>query len=364
MSDSEQPSTTTAAAPQIEIDPKFAKAIDPTAPVPIRMMAARGIVAGAKPADILQIQFALSYDPTEAIATAAKKALSETPANVIKGAVHEKTHGGVLDIVARARGEDEDLIEFIVLKKQVQDDTLMFLAETSPSLKVVEIIGKNQERLLQNPKILESLKKNPVTPKSLIDVTVAFLQMAGVLPTGAEARTQGLPERIDTKAIDAIIGDEVFDESLTHEAGGEASVDEKKTLLQKIAEMTVSKKVKLAFKANKEARQILLRETNRVVVQAVLNSGRITDGEIVTMAQNPVTSSEILRTIDKNRDWVKNYQVKKALACNPKTPQVIAMHWVKMLRFGDIQGIARSSNVPPAIRAIARQMMEEKEKHR
>ena len=358
------PPTTTPVAPQIEIDPKFAKAIDPSTPPPVRMMAARGIVPGAKPSDILAIQFALSFDPTEAVSSAAKKALAETPPNVFKGAVTEKTHGGILDIFARLRGSDEDLVEFIVLKKQVQDGTLLHLAETSPSLKIVEIIGKNQERLLQNPKILEALRKNPVTPKSLIDVTIAFLQMAGVLPTGAEARSQGLPERIDAKAIEAIVGDEVFDESLTNDAGGEASVDEKKTLLQKIGGMTVSMKVKLAYKANKEARQILLRETNRVVVQSVLNSGRITDGEIVAMAQNPVTPSEILRTIDKNRDWVKNYQVKKALACNPKTPQVIAMHWVKMLRFGDVQGIARSSNVPPAIRAIARQMMEEKEKHR
>src|SRR3954469_4449497 len=136
--------------PQIEIDPKFAKAIDPAAPIPIRMMAARGIVAGAKPTDILQIQFALSFDPAEVVSLAAKKALEETPPNVLKGAVGDKTHSGILDIVARARGGDEDLMEFITLKKQVQDDTLMYLAETTPSLKIVEIIGKNQERLLQN----------------------------------------------------------------------------------------------------------------------------------------------------------------------------------------------------------------------
>ena len=352
-------------APVIEIDPKFAKAIDPATPAPVRMMAARGIVPGAKPSDILTIQFALSFDPLEAVSSAAKKSLAETPANVIKGAFSEKTHSGILDVVARGRGSDEDLIEFIVLRKQVQDDTLMYLAETSPSLKIVEIIGKNQERLLQNPMILDSLRKNAVTPKSLIDVTVAFLQMAGVLATGAEARAAGLPERIDSKLVDQVIGDETFDDSLTAESGdSDESNAERQTKLQEIASLTVAQKVKLAYKANKEARQILLRETNRVVVTAVLGSGRMTDGEIIAMAQNPVTASEILRTIDKNRDWVKSYQVQKALACNPKTPQAIAVKWVRALRFGDLASVARSSNVQPAVRTIAKQIHDEKQKHR
>lgn len=365
MSDPVPPTTVSAVAPQIEIDPKFAKSIDPTTPPPVRMMAARGIVPGAKPSDILAIQFALTFDPLEAVSSAAQKALGETPANVIRGAFNERTNAGLLDIIARARGLDEDLVEFIVLKKQIRDDTLVHLAETSPSLKIVEIIGKNQERLLQNPKILEALRKNPVTPKSLIDVTVAFLQMAGVLPTGAEGRAAGLPERVDAKALEAILGDVDFDESLTRETGeAEVSADEKKTLLQKIGAMTVSAKVKLAFKANKEARQLLLRDSNRIIVQAVLNSGRITDGEIIAMAQNPVTASEILRAIDKNREWVKNYQVQKALASNPKTPQAIAMRWVKTLRFGDLAGMARSNNVQPAIRNLAKSILEEKQKHR
>lgn len=361
MSDPVQPSTS---APQIEIDPKFAKAVDPASPAPMRMMAARGIVPGAKPADILVIQYALSFDPEEGVATAAKKALLETPSNVVRGAIGDKTHPGVLDLLARNRGDDEELMEFIALRKQVSDDTLIFLGETSPSLKIVEIVGKNQERLLQNPKILDALKRNSITPKSLIDVTIAFLQMAGVLPTGAEGRAAGLPERIDQALVEQVVGDEEFDDVLTADASMEVSEEEKKTLTQKIGDMNRSQKIKLAFKANKEARTILLRDSSRQVIDAVMSSGRLTDSEVLALAANPVTASETLRTIEKNRDWTKNYQVQKSLALNPKTPQAIAMRWVKQLRFGDLQAAARSTSVPPAIRNIARTIIEEKQKNR
>src|SRR5207248_2436296 len=144
---------------------------------------------------------------------------------------------------ARGKLSDEANLEFIVLKRQISDDTLIFLAEACPILNIVEIIGKNQERLLQNPKILDALKKNPVTPISLIDVTVAFLQMAGVLPTGAEGRAAGLPDKIDAKLVDQVVAAEDFDESLVAEKGEdeEAEEDEKQSLQTKIAAMRVSK---------------------------------------------------------------------------------------------------------------------------
>lgn len=354
--------------PPLEIDPKFAKVVDPASPPPMRIMAAKGIVPGATPKDVLAIQFALTFDPVEPVAAAAKKSLSEIPPTMLKGAIDAKTHPGLLDLIARERSGDEDLLEFLLLRKQVSDETLMHVAETSGSLKIVEIIGKNQERLLQNPKILDSVKKNPVTPKSLIDVTVAFLQMAGVLPTGIEARVAGLPEKVDAKLVDEILGDEDFGEDLTLDRGdgndGELEEEKAKTLLQKLATMTVAHKVKLAYRANKEVRAVLVRDSNKVIVGAVLNSGRLTDGEVVALSKSRQVSSDVLRHIAKNRDWMKNYEVKVGLVSNPKTPQAIAMQELKMLRTGDLGSLSRNSNVPAIIKSMAKQMFDQKQTRR
>lgn len=350
-------------AAQVEVDPKFAKVVDPASPPPMRLMAAKGIVPGARPADLLVIQYRLTFDPEESVATAAKAAVAAAPTNLLKSAIDAKTPAGLIDLLARERAADEEVMEFLVLRKQVADETLMYVAETSQILNIVEIIGKNQERLLNNPVILESLRKNPITPKSLIDVTIAFLQMAGVLPTGVEARVAGLPEKVDAELIDSILGDEEFGEDLTMD-GGAGAGDEDKTLLQKISAMTVAKKVKLAYRANKEVRQILIRETNKIVVNAVLNSGRLTDTEIVALSKSRSVSSDVLRHISKQRDWMKNYEVQVAMVQNPKTPQAVAMGLIKNMRLGDLAGLTRNTNVPSVIRTAAKQLYDQKQTRR
>lgn len=349
-------------ASQVEVDPKFARAIDPASPPQMRLMAAKGIVPGARPADLLLIQYRLTFDPDESVATAARTGLAASPTNVIKTSLDAKAPAGMIDFLCRERNGDEELLEFLVLRKQIADETLMFVAETNAILNIVEIIGKNQERLLNNPAILESLKKNPVTPLSLIDVTVAFLQMAGVLPTGAAARAAGLPEKVDSALIDSILGDEEFGDDLTLDAKDGEGDD--KTLTQKIADLTVAQKVKLAYKANKEVRQILIRETNKIIVGAVLTSGRLTDTEIVALSKSRSVSSDVLRFISKNRDWMKSYEVQQGIVSNPKTPQAIAMALVKNMRLGDLGALARNTNVPAVVRTTAKQLYDQKQNRR
>lgn len=349
-------------ASQAEVDPKFARAIDPASPPQMRLMAAKGIVPGARPADLLLIQYRLTFDPDESVATAARTGLAASPTNVIKTSLDAKAPAGMIDFLCHERNGDEELLEFLVLRKQIADETLMFVAEACAILNIVEIIGKNQERLLSNPAILESLKKNPVTPLSLIDVTVAFLQMAGVLPTGAAARAAGLPEKVDSALIDSILDDEEFGDDLTLDA--KEGEGEDKTLTQKIADLTVAQKVKLAYKANKEVRQILIRETNKIIVGAVLTSGRLTDTEVVALSKSRSVSSDVLRHISKNRDWMKSYEVQQGIVSNPKTPQAIAMALVKNMRLGDLGALARNTNVPAVVRTTAKQLYDQKQNRR
>lgn len=349
-------------ASQVEVDPKFARVVDPASPPPMRLMAAKGIVPGARPAELLLIQYRLTFDPEESVATAAKASLSGQPTNVIKTSIDAKTPAGLIDLFCHERNGDEELLEFLVLRKQAADETLMYVAETSALLNIVEIIGKNQERLLNNPSILEALRKNPITPLSLIDVTVAFLQMAGVLPTGAAARAAGLPEKVESALIDSILGDETFGDDLTMDvAEGE---ENEKTLTQMLADLSVAQKIKLAYKANKETRQILIRETNKMIVGAVLNSGRLTDTEVVALSKSRSVSSDVLRHISKNRDWMKNYEVQQGMVANPKTPQAISITLIKNMRLGDLAGLARNTNVPAVIRTTAKQLLEQKQKNR
>jgi hypothetical protein len=119
-----------------------------------------------------------------------------------------------------------------------------------------------------------------------------------------------------------------------------------RNLFQKIQAMTVAEKMDLARKAGKEARTILIRDSNKMVQLAVVNSPKITESEILAISSNRQISDEVLKEIGLSKEWLKNYQVRLALANNPKTPLSIAMAQIPYLNKRDLSLLAKSRNVP------------------
>ncbi len=132
------------------------------------------------------------------------------------------------------------------------------------------------------------------------------------------------------------------------------------SLFSKILNMTVSEKVKLALRGNKDARNILIRDSSKMIRRFVLQNPRIGDSEVIAICRNRSADDELLRQIAARREWMKNYQVRLALATNPKTPLPIAMRQVFTLGERDLQQLAKSRNVPQAVATQARRIVIEK----
>jgi hypothetical protein len=71
---------------------------------------------------------------------------------------------------------------------------------------------------------------------------------------------------------------------------------------------------------------------------------------------------EVIRVICRNKDVLRNYQVKVALATNPKTPQATAMKFVNYLQDKDLQKLMKSKDVPTVISTHARRLLTRKGK--
>lgn len=123
--------------------------------------------------------------------------------------------------------------------------------------------------------------------------------------------------------------------------------------------MSVSEKLDLARKANKEARSILMRDTNRLVQLAVIASPKITESEVLLIAGNRQINDDVLRHIATNKEWMKNYQIKLSLVNNPKTPLAIALRQIPYLKQRDLALIAKSRAVPRPIVIAAQQKLKE-----
>jgi hypothetical protein len=113
-----------------------------------------------------------------------------------------------------------------------------------------------------------------------------------------------------------------------------------------IGRMTIMERVKSAMLGGKEARMILAHDSNRVVRRYVLSNPRITDGEIASIAHSKQADEEVLRIIADKREWLKSYQVRLGIVCNPKTPVVTSLTLLPTLMARDLGRLAKSRDIP------------------
>ncbi len=140
-----------------------------------------------------------------------------------------------------------------------------------------------------------------------------------------------------------------------------AALDAQKlTILQRVARMKASERIKTAFIGGKEERSVLIRDRARIVQNAVLSSPKITETEVEVFAAAKNLDENVLREIARNRRFMKNYPVVRNLATNPKTPLDVAMPLVKMLMVFDLKSLQRSKSVSEIIRKMAQKYYQEK----
>lgn len=145
------------------------------------------------------------------------------------------------------------------------------------------------------------------------------------------------------------------------EASGEDDEEEARKkadgLLQTVRRKKVAEKIRLAMTADKETRNILIRDSNRMVQLAVIANPKITDTEVAAIAYYRQVDEEVLRRIAGQREWIKLYPVRLALATNPKTPLSIATKLIPTLNRMDLRNISRSKSVPILIANEARKLV-------
>jgi hypothetical protein len=140
--------------------------------------------------------------------------------------------------------------------------------------------------------------------------------------------------------------------------------EEDLNISQRIQRMNIGQKIKTAMKGDKEARTILIKDTNRDVYMAVLKNPGLKENEIEMLTKNTGTNVEILRAIANNREWVANRNILNGLVMNPKTPVNLSIRFLSRLGRKDIEFIAKSRSLPVALRNNAKRMISSKVKRK
>ena len=152
--------------------------------------------------------------------------------------------------------------------------------------------------------------------------------------------------------------DVAFVDADTEEYGTESTTeDEKASVVQRLAAMSVPQKVQAAMKGTREMRALLIRDPNKMVSLAVLSCPKVTETEIESFARMGSVSEDVLRTIGQTRAWVKSYNVVLALVKNSKTPVALSMVLLNRLNESDVRRLSIDRNIPEPLRIAARRKL-------
>jgi len=138
----------------------------------------------------------------------------------------------------------------------------------------------------------------------------------------------------------------------------EAAEQRTQTLLQKIQGLSVAEKRMLAMRGGREARSILIKDTNKQIVMAVLDNPKIKEAEVEMFARSRSIPDEALRRITRTKEWMKNYGVLLAVVSNPKTPAGVAIPLLFNLKMRDLAALEKNRNIAEVIRTAAKKIVQ------
>lgn len=318
------------------------KYLSPSSPRELRMNAAlRALGEELAPEDEVTVLFVLSFDKDPELSGTARRSLQEMPRQRLVEALDAQLDPLVIKKILELRGDDDAIQTMAAMNPFTDDATLAELAEKGPD-EVITAISEDIELLAEKPFLKEALKKNPRTSNALRLSLSDFKPR----PAGADAAKRA--------AEQAKLHKDLTDEK-------KAKVDEQ-NVYKLITQMNAGQKLKLALSGNKSARDILIKDSNKVIATSVLKNPRITEEEVQKVANTKGTNDDMLRQIARNKEWVKSYAIRVGMLTNPKTPLQVSLKLLDSVYEKDLQGLAKSKNVPHALAAAARRKLEDKGK--
>lgn len=388
-------------------NPVVKSIISGNAPPAARSAAARGLLPLPQ-ADLLEALVHLTADNDPAIARAAQETLSsQSSSDLLEAAKSESMAPAVLGYFASLSTASREIHEAIAGNTSTTNESIALLARTTSDPALIELITLNQQRLIRSPEIIDAVLLNPArTPEAERRVKETrrefFEKERGARQIAQELRARGnaaaaeffesaelsgtgqlsiddawaIAQHIEVSDIDiddSWLAREYIEEMLVESpeqtaANMQAVINaerlegeispERISLIRRIMFMTVKDRVKLAMKGDREARGILVRDSNKIVATGVIHNPRITDQEVEKIAAMRTVADEVLRLIGMSRAWARSYPIIHNLARNPRTPMATAVQVLPRIRTKDLKSISQNRNVSEAVRRQAYRLTE------
>ncbi len=383
-------------------NPVVKAVIEGTAPRPARLAAARGILPLPQ-LDMLEVLVAFASSEDAELSGHARETIRTHDTETLNALVQsEKVPVPILSYLATIGELPQKIHESIISNSKTPIATIVKFAGETKSAELLDAISLNQRLLVETPAVIDAILKNPnrtsdadrrasETKREFFEKERGQQQIANELRAqGKEAAAEFienadfeglgisdedalfLADHIvipDSETDDSWLGlefiEELYEETdeqrqaIVNKILGEMSSEEidlpteRISIIHRILKMGMKDRVKLAMKGDREARNILIRDPNRIVAQAVVSNPRITEQEIEKISSMRTITEEILRQIAISRQWSRSYAIVHNLARNPRTPVANCLNILSRLQMKDLVALSKNRNISDAIRRQA-----------
>lgn len=385
-------------------NPAVRAIIEGVAPQQARLAAASGLLPLPQ-SDLLEVLVALREADDAEIAAAAQETLTEQAVeDFLSAAKSPETAPAVLDYLALSPSDGREIHEAVILNNRTSDEAIAALAAATSDSSLLDLIATNQQRLVRFPKIIDAILANSDRSGEAERRARETRQEFFEKERGAQQIAQELRSRGNSAAAEFFesadltggltvedawiiaqhieVSDDELDNSwLPTERYEELKVEtqeelaanfkravesertelgelppERIALIRRVMFMNARDRMKLAMKGDREARSILIRDSNRVVATAVIHNPRVTDQEVENIAAMRTVADEVLRLIALNRSWARSYPIIHNLVRNPRTPVPTVFGTLPRIRTKDLKNLAQNRNVSEAVRRQAQRL--------
>jgi hypothetical protein len=125
---------------------------------------------------------------------------------------------------------------------------------------------------------------------------------------------------------------------------------------ERLATLTVAQKIAQATSGDRETRQALFRDNNKVLHAYVFRNPRLQLDEVLVAVKMSTLSPDALKAAAEHKEFGQNQQVIIAVVRNPKTPAMIALKLLPRLPQNEIRAIAKGGARDQLV-AAARKML-------
>jgi hypothetical protein len=313
--------------------------------------------------DLIGVLVYLALSPDDEIAGYANAALLEVPPRAfLEYASNEQLDSEHLLRLLTVT-HDNVVVEALIRNKAVSDAAIVDLARRADA-GVQEVIVINQARIIRAPEILDALLENPqLSPdarrRALETREEFFEKKARIELESAEEEPEiidvplapiaDLLEKAATESDDA-------PPSLVQLTLSEQNDPSKKALWTRLMFMTVAEKVMVAYRGDRTARMLLVRDRNKLICSAVMRNPRMSEQEAENIASMRNVEEEVLRLLGSRRDWMSKYNILLTLVRNPKTPVGVVLPFINRLTLRDLKGLKDDRGVQQFVREMARKL--------